>query len=1319
MKRNKSRFLIYWLFTFIVISCAFSISVSMAVFVDTFIVNTNVQPFTDTTTNNFVCYPLTNDDDIVAIGWAKDPTEGTGALTIPAIVTDSESNEYTVKAIVKSGFRYCGFTTIDFEDGNVIEEIQEEAFYSNQNLTLFTYPEHCVKGIAPSQFMDCRKLEKVDMTDTINYIETQKGTSGWLATHHFDIGDHAFSSCVKLKGFTFPTSISDIGHSAFHNCPNIYGIFFPDDNGVTTISIGKYAFADCTNFAICYLGTNASYIDSYAFAKCEKLKIYYQGNPNTPGDPMSSYDEDFRKKHVATNQTHTINDYVPIEYDVSAMTMDDDHPGIIYIKQRGPILYDGSVGSTIELDSSTDEYITIFQWYTPTVESDDYDAENDILTIPSTIAGAPVKRIATHAFDADTEGNEPLKGVIFNPELVQICQEAFKKCNQLATIDFSNCVALKEIGHKAFLPNISNGNTKNQACLSIELPNSLVYLGNYAFQNFTKVRTLSLFDTTDTPHLKIIGAATFKNLGSEVDSQYKGKIDLILPYSLADGEIHRAKPTGYDTAAEYSVGNESFMNCPLLKTVTMQYHPTHPNAPSTTNSKTNGNTRTGIGKQAFSNCQYLLRFKANKAFMRCGEGLFEKCSSLKEIFFSAALGDNENMFTWGWGEGNSIFFIGDDSDDVEFRDVVIYVDSSQEPTARARQDKYYVWNSDPKTYRNDYAMSTNTNVYAPTKNNGDKVSDFRNDTVISRTNVTTYFSVDYHNNAVKYVNPSDGTVSTTPDYSNSIAFINKSNKYTLTRCYATGLASIDMSSWNLGSSYPIDTIGSCAFATRNNNANPASKIILPSTVTTIKDRAFYSVNNDGINIVTYKLGGNEVVDSGSPAKTNVCFLPSTVTKIEKFAFYNNDFQKVALPSALTFLGNTAFTAAPGKTSTIESFGIASGTSSAYSYIDSGIVDKSTNTLLYYASVGTGNSPTLDLSTSSWTSLKAIGPRALANTNYTSITLPSGLTTIYGAAFSSNTALTTVSGFTGLKYIAAAPQSGDTDVYNNDGNFDVSDYTEFNRPNYFNWLAKFGAFANCTNLSTFDFTSCNSSLRKIGYGAFEGCTSLSSMTGGSTTYTYYRYSDYTNMTTSDVEDRIAAQNAVKEEKTTNVLDLSEATNMTSIGRGAFKGCSSIKYAHLPILQSQNTGNTVATQAKFYMGMDLEDKASWYSRRPANGDNSRKPVFEGCEVANTGALLVGESAVYASPRSSTYLATKSLIGNDIDQYDKTQYEIDRYPTAIMSSGKTYFYVRNDSPSTDYLTNFDGADVKYWTYIGNANTHRYLLFENRSQMKAYFGL
>lgn len=1410
-KLRKPQIILTILFGFLVLSCTLSISISVGLFVDQYVVNTSVASFIDDTGKLLRCYPLTANSNYVAVGWCGDTTKESSNdakdLVIPQYVykriDEEHTEQYIVKAIVKAGFRYCDFIkTVSFADNCEVDEIQEEAFYSCQNMTNFEFPEKCVKGIGASAFMDCRKLTRIDMNAVTAYIDAQieadeNNPNAFLTSNPFKIGDHAFSSCVALKGFSFPSNLSEIGESAFSSCSKIYSVILPEPDGVNTIIIHKYAFADCSSLAICNFGSNVSYIDSYAFAQCNKLKIYYIGsvtNEPTAKNPINNtFDAEFRKKHVGSNvgsESWSVpNDYVRITQVASAIKMHPDYPGFVYVKTpAGDITYEGTADhkSNIVLASPETEYITIFSFRTPEDYSyENYNAETKTVTIPDEIEGLPVLRIQELAFSA--YNNEYLKAddikkVVFNKQLVQIGFEAFKDCNKISDLDFSECEALREIGNRAFEiqndvtnydsvqgKDVTDKSKTNKAMNKpLLLPSSLYYIGYRAFYQFTNVTSLNLnydkYNNSPTPHLRLIGNEAFLKLGSAAGNSVNyGKLDLVIPYSLYDGAVAVALPEGYGsnngtnvgTWRWASIGTKAFMGCPLIKTVTMQAHPTSPSRPASSTIGTEDDTRTSFGNQAFSTCTYLERFVCNKLMSRLGTACFEYCSSLKELFLSTWANENIQSgetnvdgFNLGNGEGSSLFFNGDDSADksIEFRDLVIYIQGTYVWPRRNNQPKYYVWNSDPKTYANEYMNTVGKKTQAPYHNA------IRTDNIIGRSIVPTYYGVSYGD--VHYVKASDGTAladDSNFNYNDTVAYITNNSKHTITRCYRSStLASIDMEAWTIAAN--IETIGSCAFATLMNDCNPAIKVILPSSLKNIKDRAFYSVTYQsdgetpisGVSTVTYKSGGNEM-----PNSTGNCQIPTSVERLERYAFYNNEFVNVSLPSTLAFVGNTAFTVSPYKNSTIT--GITGTANSHFAYIDNGkgLVYRESNVnkaLLYYAAAsGIGNNPALNLS--SHNTLTTISARALANTNYASVTLPTSITTIEGGAFAGNSSLKSVTGLGGLQYIAAYPYS-DTSSYTGPHNggtyYDLYDYYyekynrtiqggntyRSNKPNYFEWVGKFGAFANCTNLEKINFDECTSSLKKIGYGAFENCTNLCDLTSGNKDYAYYKYTSgvtqfnattkisagtltTNNIYTGGVKTSTEDGNQVKR----GVLDLSAHTNLTSIGRGAFLNCSHINYIHLPILQDNNISK--ANQANFYLGFDYDERGSWY------GTRNQQSVFYGSGTTNvnSGAVLVGESALfasYATTSSGKYDNTAIdgiAIGNVIDQYDGNKYYVDRYHSSAYDPNTTYFYVRSDHVKDDLYFNTPTIPLKYWTYIGDPADNNYILFDTYQEVLAYY--
>ncbi len=1351
----------------VILAWAFTVTASVIAYADSLSLSSTSFNVTQGT-NVWTCYPITNRgyESAIAVAWGKSPSEGTGSVEVPSTITYN-GGSYTVKAVAKSGFRFTKFTSITLP--STVEEIQTEAFYCCLNLTSFTLPGSLYDGIGPSAFMDCRSLESIDITGLSASISGK--SNEWLDEHGFEIGSHAFTNCVSLKEFDFPANLTLIGHSAFERCSTLYWLFLPADNGVNTITIEKYAFADCSNFTLMHFETNVTYVDEYAFAKCEKLKLFYTGTITDNNPVESTYSSTWRKKHVATDSTDEEKDYVPIEGNIGSIEKSKEYPGIIYTKQNAnssPIYIDCNGQNNISLFKKNEMYVTIFRFFTPTTEKEGYyDLENDYLTIPETIDGARVRKIAKKAFTNEDGLNKPLKKVVFPKYLLQICEQAFYKNNEIEVLDFSGCTELSEVSNNAFqtCTGIDNYET-NTKLTSLTLPKSLAFIGQGAFSGFTKVQSFSLY-AGDGEQLKFIGKWAFLRLGYDADSDYYGKVDLVLPETLRDKEVDNKKPIGYDSInAPYpAVGTEAFAYCPILRSVTMR----ETSYTSAQTLGTLGGNGYSFGEKAFLACSHLLRVKTSYRIRALGKGCFERCTNLKEFLLCAPQNDSTTgLFMWGYGENRSIFLSGNDKfenqvAEAAFQDLVIYVTSDR--IRKNHEQKGIVWNTDTTTYPNEYA-SLNHDGRIEIKNG------HQNEINYGRPLVPTYYNVDFLNGELKYIditNAESPVLKDEPvngdgdiDYTNLIAYSYdchydgsretdtiaavKDSNYTITKCYASGKEYINLDACNSAvfagsnSTKSIVKIGSSAMSTLN-AGYPASKVILPSTVTEVHDYAFYSTGDNGLQTLTYK---SEGVEKG---RANECTFPANLTKISRFSFYNNRFTSVVLPSTLTFLGNTAFACSASRSTTIISLtGNFANDTSPFSLADGRIIDKNTMTLLYQIS-GTGP---LDLS--GVTGLKAIGPRALVKSGYSSVTFPTSLTTIYGGAFASSS-IQSVTGTGGLAYIAAAPRyvsdsDKDTDVWNFDENFDLYDFevdwipysnidTEYDKNKkstgnkdthkgaamltpFHEWAMRWGAFADCASLTDFDFASASGSLRKIGPGTFNNCTNLcSAKNEGMANYVYYDYDgNYTNGQTP------TANTSVTQPKGQNVLDLSVCTGVESIGRDAFNNCTNIHYAHLPFVKGDDTNAN--NQSRFCMSLDMEDPGSWADR---TRDTTETVGFKTCGSDGKGAVvLVGESAQFAKSGGQYFNTTKKNIRyggfenfyNDpfyhrIDVWNDYQYIIPRYCESEFDKEKTYYYVSKESD----ICKTDDGKIKYWTYYGeqSPSNHNYILFDSKTEVQQYY--
>ena len=1243
----------------------------------------------DSPDEKYKCYHITGDATGIAIGWNKAPSATDTNHVVPSTITVG-GTAYTVKAIVEGGFRGCDFETIRLPDA--VKEIREEAFAYCLNLTSFTIPTG-VTEIAPSTFLDDRALERV-------YYSNGSGGTTNSNNKVTSIGDHAFTNCMSLLSFPCSSTLVSIGESAFQKCSKMMSFFFPSKNAASNwtnnITVGKYAFADCTSMTLCYFEENLDGVGEFAFAECEKLKLYYTGATAPTHSSNANYDVNWRRWHTAANRDVDPVDYVPIETGTGHIYETNDYPGLYYTIETAQIDLDQKTNSSKKTkihNSST--FAKVFKFETPNRNVPGYwNSATGALTIPNQVkdqsnTNRTVKILASNAFSENTD----IKSVSFNAGLVQICNRAFLNCTEIESLDFSACTALTEVSYEIFQG--KTGSVNNEHLTSLKLPKCLKYIGAYAFYKFVNVADFSFManpgDDEDDIATVFIGRYAFAYLGynctdaGDGTGKGTGEVDLILSAKLHEGECGEYVPTNLDKTP-YETSYESwtspvlpyaFQNANCLRSVKVW----------NTGVATGTKPRSSFGVGAFQHCKSLIRFVSNKQLCYIGSGCFQGCVAIKELFLYAtyctgqvtsyvAWGHNGQNGTWG----NSIF--GGRLEGVSYPNAVIYVNTAADgiPSYNRSTGTGRWWNADPSDkYIDGFGASDDYGLY--------------------RTTIPTYYNVSCStsgdlvdwSSGVKYLDLTDNSLNGTFDDSHdTVAMVKNGGAYIAARCYCTAnRATVDLTlntTLNPGAGDPLITeIGSGCFAQIEGEPVPGTTIYLPTSVTAIRERAFFrhdtaNPNASGALIVTYKSS-----PSSSPAaiagKTGYCKLPESVTRIEAMAFYNNRFQAVDIEGDLAFLGTGAFsTLDAGDTNpraTLTGFDLASGNTHNLDVSGNGFYYTETGkkTLLQQATALTGNF-TVAADT------VAIASHALANTGYSKISIPTSVTTIYGNALTRSFTMTefAVPSGSNLQYIGSAVpgnlvSGASFDWFQRSANVGQTSWDTYAR-----YASSLGAFKKCKSLTTVDFTNMTN-LKKIGYGAFEDCKVMANMTG-SKTYSYFKWNSGKT-----------ALEAITANTSSGVLDLSGCSNLVSIGRNSFVNCKGIQYVHLP--DSDN----------LYVGMDYD----LYDYRGMQGVSEEKKdgaitavklgksPFDGTGSDGKGAtILVGQKADIASENGARTLANKY-----------------RYPNkSLIGATKAYFHFTS---SSDFIGEEGESGTRYWTELDGVD-RCYLLCTNRAEAQAW---
>lgn len=710
--------------------------------------------------------------------------------------------------------------------------------------------------------------------------------------------------------------------------------------------------------------------------------------------------------------------------------------------------------------------------------------------------------------------------------------------------------------------------------------------------------------------LRVICERAFEKVGESASTK---NVNLVLPETLSDKDANDAKilheytgrndiPTGpkdkqRDNWRDIAIQRHAFDTAKCLLTVRMATATsTHASSNPYDSSHLTGYS-CSLGTSAFAKCTTLIRFQASANLYTIGTNCFKDTGNqLREIFLISTKA-KKGKFNYPYGISNqdngansiggSVFSTGGG----QLSELVIYIKDTA-----------------PKNIESDKNSVTGTaDTYAW---NVETAYDLKNTfgNLSYRSHIPAYFNVDWSTD-IFYWKPNAGKnpefvsrPTTAAEYNAGIiAFVknpNDSSKYIATKYYCNpkGIGNntyIDLSKVPVaaasgfaskGISNNLTIIGNGAFAGSSKNdgdaGNRGNYFVLPNACTTIEERAFfrqYSPSDNGARIVTYRDGSNKIISAngaqlsdedfeiyrnGDPDAepvvspgANYCYLSDIVTKIGNAAFYGNAFASIRIGSGLTgalALGTGAFSVSQN-VSNITSI---SSSSSVLTVGTSGGLyhEYETNKkILVYQPMVSGTTLKIDTNT------YAVGRFAVAKTHYTTIDIPSTVTTLYGGAFTGNTSLTDITTASGLKYINAYPSEGET-IWNSSMPFDINDHRDYIRyasSTIANEAMTSGAFEGCTNLTTIDIKSMTG-LEAIGKNAFKDCSSLINLTDGSDSYTYKDYQVGGNCVVRPTGDGIT--NGVLD--LTNI-DLDDGDSIFRIIKeGAFSNCNNIRYIHLP-------------------------------------------------------------------------------------------------------------------------------------------------------------
>lgn len=451
-----------------------------------------------------------------------------------------------------------------------VTTIGASTFQDSENITKIKLSNDIAR-IDVSAFCGCKSLKNINIPNSLTYIE-----------------DYTFSECESLIGITVPESVESIGQYSFEGCTSLTRV-----EGLSSVSyIGESAFEEC-----CYLEyidlSNVTCIDYYAFFACLSL----------PYVDLSQCDTIYNGAFACCYSLESIefSDTVysiPTDVFLATKWYDDMPDGVVYAGKLAYEMKGDFTDKKLEFKDGTIAVNDDFLWCNETIET---------IVLPDS-----VYYIGASAFESCTA----IKSVTI-PDFCTVSAMAFYGCTNLNTINYDEesvwtaPSAFEETGWYNSQPDgilyhgksaccykgdfkvaeiIKEGTTvivdglfySNDVLETIEIPDSVEYIGAMAFENCTKLKSIKL------P----------KSLYAVLDETFLGCDSL---------EI-------VDLGGAESIGEYAFAYCPSLKEINLSESKIYE-----------------IGDSAFLSCVSLEKITLNSEMEYIGFAAFLDCEGLKSI----------------------------------------------------------------------------------------------------------------------------------------------------------------------------------------------------------------------------------------------------------------------------------------------------------------------------------------------------------------------------------------------------------------------------------------------------------------------------------------------------------------------------------------------------------------------------------------------------------------------------------------------------------------------------------------------------------------
>ncbi len=533
-----------------------------------------------------------------------------GTLEIPSMIEG-----LPVTAVGDDAFEGGLWSGVTIPDGVVV--VGDSAFRNCTNLASVTIPEG-LTSIGNRAFEGCTSLASLTIPDGVT-----------------SIGSSAFEGCTSLTSLTIPDGVTSIGSSAFERCTSLTSLTIPE--GLT--SIGNGAFVFCSSLASITIPEGPTSIGSHAFYFCSNLI-----RATIPESVTSIKESTFTGCSSLTELT--FKGPAP-SVDTSAFS--NIPSGAVAFVQEDHAPSFGGAGSS--WNGFLVLYADYLGWETADGELTITRADDDrsgLLTIPAVIGGLPVTKIGAQALAGSLWSAvaipsgvtsigagafldcQALAGVTIPAGVTSIGSGAFQGCSSLESITipgsatsigdaaFSGCASLAEIIFDGSAPQVGPGAFSNVAAgavARIHPEHAAAFGGLGSTWNGLLVAPIPDYQDfltwwTQDGSVTITGAADGQSGTLVIPSTIGG-----LPVTAIGSRALRATDWTSVTIRPgvASIGNSTFSGCTSLASITIP------------------EGVTSIGTGAFSGCTSLASIRIPEGVRSIGASAFSGCTSLASV----------------------------------------------------------------------------------------------------------------------------------------------------------------------------------------------------------------------------------------------------------------------------------------------------------------------------------------------------------------------------------------------------------------------------------------------------------------------------------------------------------------------------------------------------------------------------------------------------------------------------------------------------------------------------------------------------------------